>query len=89
MKWPAEPQRLPADAPNILIVLLDDTGFGVSEVFGGEVETPAFKKLAEEGLALQRVSHHVDLFADTGFAADRTQSYASRIWNDRRTSGCV
>jgi arylsulfatase len=50
MKWPAKPQRLPSDAPNILIVLLDDTGFGVSEVFGGEVETPAFKKLAEEGL---------------------------------------
>ncbi len=50
MKWPAEPQRLPADAPNVLIVLLDDTGFGVSEVFGGEVETPAFKKLADEGI---------------------------------------
>lgn len=50
MKWPDEPQRLPNDAPNVLIVLLDDTGFGVSEVFGGEVETPAFKKLAEEGL---------------------------------------
>lgn len=50
MKWPAEPQRLAKDAPNILIVLLDDTGFGVSEVFGGEVETPAFKQLADEGL---------------------------------------
>jgi arylsulfatase len=34
MKWPQQPQRLPADAPNILIVLLDDTGFGVSETFG-------------------------------------------------------
>jgi arylsulfatase len=50
MQWPAEAQRLPADAPNILIVLLDDAGFGVSEVFGGEVETPAFKKLAAEGI---------------------------------------
>ena len=48
MKWPADPQRLPSDAPNVLIVLLDDTGFGVSEVFGGDVETPAFKKLAKE-----------------------------------------
>jgi arylsulfatase A-like enzyme len=50
MKWPDDPQRLPEDAPNILIVMLDDTGFGVSEVFGGEVETPAFKKLAAEGI---------------------------------------
>ena len=50
MKWPDEPQRLKDDAPNILIVLLDDVGFGVSEVFGGEVSTPAFKKIASEGL---------------------------------------
>ncbi len=50
MKWPAEPRRLPENAPNVLIVLLDDTGFGVSEVFGGEVQTPAFKKIAAEGI---------------------------------------
>ncbi len=50
MEWPAEPQRLPADAPNVLIVLLDDFGFGVSAVLGGEVRTPALKKLADEGL---------------------------------------
>ncbi len=50
MRWPDEPKRLPDDAPNILIVLLDDTGFGVSEVFGGEVKTPAFHKLAKEGI---------------------------------------
>ncbi|MCA9038047.1 MAG: arylsulfatase [Planctomycetaceae bacterium] len=50
MKWPEQPQRLPADAPNILIVLLDDTGFGVSDTFGGEVHTPTFSRLAKEGL---------------------------------------
>ena len=50
MKWPQTVQRLPDDAPNILIVLLDDTGFGVSETFGGEVHTPTFSKLAREGL---------------------------------------
>ncbi|MEO1614654.1 MAG: arylsulfatase [Planctomycetota bacterium] len=50
MKWPGEPNRLKDDEPNILIVLLDDVGFGVSEVFGGEVSTPAFKKIADEGL---------------------------------------
>ncbi len=50
MKWPAEPKRLPADAPNILIVLLDDVGFGVAETFGGEVHTPTLTKLANSGL---------------------------------------
>ncbi|WP_197529716.1 arylsulfatase [Botrimarina mediterranea] len=50
MKWPAAPQRLPADAPNILIVLIDDAGFGVAETFGGEVQTPTLTRLANEGL---------------------------------------
>jgi arylsulfatase len=50
MKWPASPQRLPKDAPNILIILIDDVGFGVAETFGGEVRTPTLSKLADEGL---------------------------------------
>jgi len=50
MQWPETPQRLPDDAPNIVIIMLDDVGFGVSEVFGGEVETPALSKLADEGI---------------------------------------
>ena len=48
--WPAQPQRLPKDAPNILIVLIDDVGFGVAETFGGEVRTPTLTRLANEGL---------------------------------------
>ncbi|TWU12135.1 Arylsulfatase [Symmachiella macrocystis] len=50
MKWPQDPQRLPADSPNILIVLIDDVGFGISETFGGEVHTPTMTKLANEGI---------------------------------------
>jgi len=45
-----EPRRLPTDAPNILIVLLDDVGFGLSDVVGGEVHTPAFGRVAREGV---------------------------------------
>jgi arylsulfatase A-like enzyme len=41
---------LPADAPNILIVLLDDVGFGLSDAVGGEINTPAFRRIAEEGI---------------------------------------
>ena len=50
MKWSAEPQRLPADAPNILVILIDDVGFGVAETFGGEVHTPTLTKPANEGI---------------------------------------
>jgi hypothetical protein len=46
-----EVSHLPADAPNILIVLIDDVGFGVSESFGGGVHTPALSKLKDEGIA--------------------------------------
>ncbi|HME46563.1 arylsulfatase [Mycobacterium sp.] len=45
-----EPRHLPEDAPNILIVLLDDVGFGLSDVVGGEVRTPAFRRVAETGI---------------------------------------
>lgn len=50
MRWPAETPRLPHDAPNILIVLIDDVGFGVADTFGGEVRTPTLTRLANEGL---------------------------------------
>lgn len=50
MQWPQERPRLPADAPNVLIVLLDDVGFGVADTFGGEVHTPTLSKLAAEGI---------------------------------------
>lgn len=42
--------RLPAEAPNVLIVLLDDVGFGLSETVGGEVHTPAFDRIAQQGI---------------------------------------
>ena len=36
---PIEPLRPPAGAPNVLIVLLDDVGFGASSAFGGPINT--------------------------------------------------
>ena len=46
-----EPNRLPKDAPNILIVLLDDVGFGQADTFGGPVHTPTLSRLAQEGIS--------------------------------------
>lgn len=40
----------PKDAPNIVIVLIDDIGFGASDGFGGAIHTPTLDRLAEEGI---------------------------------------
>ncbi|GIH68072.1 sulfatase-like hydrolase/transferase [Sphaerimonospora thailandensis] len=44
----------PEGAPNVVLVLLDDVGFGASAPFGGPVETPAIEELAREGLRYNR-----------------------------------
>ncbi len=46
--------RPPPGAPNVLIMLLDDVGFGASSAFGGPVQTPHFEKLASQGLKYTR-----------------------------------
>jgi arylsulfatase len=51
---PIEPLRPPKGAPNVLIVLLDDAGFGSSSAFGGPCQTPTFEKLAANGLRYNR-----------------------------------
>src|SRR5262245_17674949 len=45
-----QPVKAPAGAPNILLVLLDDVGYGATSTFGGPCQTPTFTKLAEKGL---------------------------------------
>jgi arylsulfatase len=49
-----EPPRAPAGAPNILLVLIDDTGFGNPSTFGGPIRTPTLDRLAEQGLRYNR-----------------------------------
>ena len=49
-----EPRRLPADAPNILIVLIDDAGPGLPSTLGGEVHTPTMDRVAMGGISLNR-----------------------------------
>jgi arylsulfatase A-like enzyme len=51
---PIEPLRPPEGAPNVLIVLIDDTGFGASSAFGGPVHTPNAERLAADGLKYNR-----------------------------------
>jgi arylsulfatase len=51
---PIEPLRPPAGAPNVLIVLIDDAGFGCASAFGGPCSTPTAERLAGEGLKFNR-----------------------------------
>jgi arylsulfatase A-like enzyme len=61
---PIEPLRPPEGAPNVLIVLLDDVGFGASSAFGGPCATPTAERLAGDGLKFNRF-HTTALCAPT------------------------
>ncbi|MGE5292274.1 MAG: arylsulfatase [Micromonosporaceae bacterium] len=61
---PISELRPPEGAPNVLIVLIDDVGFGASSTFGGPCETPNFERLAAGGLRYNRF-HTTALCAPT------------------------
>ncbi|MCT4371308.1 sulfatase-like hydrolase/transferase [Yangia mangrovi] len=49
-----DPVAAPDDAPNVIVILLDDVGFGQTSTFGGLIPTPALDQLADEGLRFTR-----------------------------------
>src|SRR5450631_2634301 len=51
---PIEQLRPPKGAPNVLVILLDDAGFGSSSAFGGPCQTPNAERLAAGGLKYNR-----------------------------------
>jgi len=61
---PIQPLLPPASAPNVLVVLLDDVGFGASSAFGGPCRTPTAERLAAAGLRYNRF-HTTALCAPT------------------------
>ncbi|GAA3209800.1 arylsulfatase [Oerskovia jenensis] len=61
---PIEPLLPPDGAPNVLVILLDDVGFGASSVFGGPCRTPTAERLAAGGLRFNRF-HTTALCAPT------------------------
>ncbi len=50
MVWREQPVHLPPDAPNVVIILMDDLGFGLAETFGGPIRTPALTRVASTGI---------------------------------------
>jgi len=61
---PIEPLLPPKGAPNVLVVLIDDVGFGASSAFGGPCHTPTAERLAAGGLSYNRF-HTTALCAPT------------------------
>jgi hypothetical protein len=51
---PIEQLRPPQGAPNVLVILLDDVGFGASSAIGGPCQTPTAERLAANGLRYTR-----------------------------------
>jgi arylsulfatase len=56
--------RPPSGAPNVIVVLLDDVGFGATSAFGGPCDTPALERVGREGLRYTRF-HTTALSAPT------------------------
>ena len=46
--------KAPENAPNVLVILIDDFGFGQSSAFGGPVQMPTLEKLATNGIRFNR-----------------------------------
>jgi arylsulfatase len=45
-----KPLEAPKGAPNVLLIMTDDVGWGASSTFGGPIPTPTYDKLAASGL---------------------------------------
>ena len=69
---PIKDVRRQRSAPNVLVILIDDVGFGASSAFGGPCQTPNFEKLAAGGLKYNRSTPRRCVRRRAG-AADRPQ----------------
>jgi len=57
--------KAPKNAPNVVIVLIDDVGFGATSTFGGPIQTPTLDRLASAGLTYNNF-HTTALCSDHG-----------------------
>lgn len=79
--WPQVPKP-PDGAPNVVVILLDDVGFGQVSTFGGPVPTPQLG--AAKGASLQPLSYHNNLRPVASCPDHGTQPSQLRSWVSRR-----
>jgi hypothetical protein len=73
---PIAPVRPPDGAPNVLLILIDDAGFGSSSAFGGPCSTPTFERLAADGLRYTRLNG-ANALQTTEFMAERIDLFGT------------
>ena len=75
---PIAPLRPPEGAPNVLVILIDDVGFGASSAFGGPVRDAERRAAGRGRPPVQPLPHHRALLADPPGAAHRAQPSLGR-----------
>ena len=81
--WPARVVP-PKGAPNVLLIITDDAGYGVSSTFGGVIPTPALDRIARGRLALHELQLDRAVLADARRADHGPQPSLGRLRRDRR-----
>ena len=80
-----QPVQAPKGAPNVVLVMLDDVGFGASSTFGGPCRHADARPAGQERAALHAVPHHGALLAHAGGAArpaaTTTRSTPASSWS--------
>ena len=74
----------PKGAPNVLLIMTDDQGYGIAGTFGGVIPTPALGPDREGGAALHRIQFRGALLADAGGTDHRPQQPLGGLRRDRR-----
>lgn len=69
--------KAPEGAPNVLLVLIDDAGFGQPDTFGGPIPTPSMTRIGQKGLSYNRF--HVTALCSPTRAAMLTGRNAHRV----------
>ena len=66
----------PKGAPNVLLIMTDDQGYGVSGTFGGVIPTPALDRIAKAGLRYTcgKIMHSVRMRTLASILTDRGQT---------------
>ena len=77
-----ELNHLPKDAPNILIILLDDVGFGLPDTYGGPIHTPTLTRIANQGISY-------DVFHTTSICSPTRASLLTGRNHQRVGSGTI
>ncbi len=79
-----DPKRLSDDAPNILIILMDDVGPGTPSTYGGEINTPTLSRVAKSGVSYNRF--HSTAMCSPTRAALLTGRNHTRVGNGQITA---